>query len=64
MSIFARIKSRFTARAKALIGGALSWAGVNWIMSSAVGGLGTSTELLYIWHRSAIGYACNVGDAK
>lgn len=40
------------------------WAGVNWIMSSAVGGLGTSTELLYIWHRSAIGYACNVGDAK
>jgi len=30
MSIFARIKSRFQARAKALIGGVLSWAGVNW----------------------------------
>lgn len=42
----------------------LRWAGVNWIVSSAVSGIGTSAEILYIWHRGAIGYATNVGEAR
>lgn len=40
------------------------WAGVNWIQSSAVSGTGTSSEILYIWHRGALGYACNMGGEK
>lgn len=40
------------------------WAGVNWITSSLVTGLGTSSELLYVWHRRAIGYAVNMGEDK
>jgi hypothetical protein len=40
----------------------LRWAGVNWIQSSRVTGLGTSTELCYMFHRSAIGYSVNLGE--
>lgn len=40
------------------------WAGVNWIMSSKVTGLGTSSEICYMYHRSAIGYAVNIGEDK
>lgn len=40
------------------------WAGVNWIMSSRITGLGTATELCYMYHRDAIGYAVNVGEDK
>lgn len=42
MSLFARIKTRFQARAKALVSGALSWAGVNWTgdVISALNGAG------------------------
>jgi hypothetical protein len=38
------------------------WAGVNWLTSSQVTGVGTSTELCYMWHRAALGYAVNVGE--
>jgi hypothetical protein len=40
------------------------WAGINWIVSSRVTGLGTSSELCYMFHRNAIGYAINVGEEK
>ena len=38
------------------------WDGVNWMTSSLITGVGTSTELCYMWHRSALGYAINVGE--
>ena len=38
------------------------WAGINWIVSPLVTGVGTASELLYIWHRDALGYAINVGE--
>ena len=40
------------------------WAGINWIVSSRVTGLGTSSEICYMYHRRAIGYAINVGEEK
>ncbi len=40
----------------------LRWNGVNWMMSARVTGVGTATELCYMWHRSAMGYAINVGE--
>ena len=40
------------------------WAGVNWIVSSRVTGIGTASEVCYMFHRSAIGYAVNVGEEK
>jgi len=42
----------------------LRWMGINWMQSSLISGLGTATELCYIWHRSALGYACNLGEDK
>jgi hypothetical protein len=38
------------------------WNGINWAISSQISGLGTSTELCYMFHRNAIGYAVNVGE--
>jgi hypothetical protein len=38
------------------------WDGVNWIVSSRITGVGTSAELCYMFHRSALGYAINVGE--
>jgi hypothetical protein len=40
----------------------LRWNGVNWITSSLVTGVGTATELCYMWHRAALGYSVNVGE--
>ena len=40
----------------------LRWNGVNWIQSARVTGVGTSTELCYMWHRNALGYAVNIGE--
>jgi hypothetical protein len=40
------------------------WADVNWIVSPMVTGLGTSSEILYIFHRAAIGYSANLDEAK
>jgi hypothetical protein len=39
------------------------WADVNWIVSPMVTGLGTSSEILYIFHRAAIGYSSNLSEA-
>lgn len=38
------------------------WSGVNWIVSSRITGLQGSTELCYMWHRDALGYAINLGE--
>jgi hypothetical protein len=40
------------------------WAGINWIVSSRITGNGTASELCYMYHRNAIGYAVNVGEEK
>lgn len=40
------------------------WAGINWIMSSKITGVGTASELCYMYHKEAIGYAVNVGEDK
>lgn len=40
------------------------WAGINWIVSSRISGLGTASEICYMYHRNAIGYAVNVGEEK
>ncbi|RUU80011.1 phage capsid protein [Mesorhizobium sp. M7A.F.Ca.MR.362.00.0.0] len=40
------------------------WMGVNWAVSSRVTGLGTASEICYMFHRDAIGYAVNVGEEK
>lgn len=40
----------------------LRWRGVNWMTSPLITGIGTSTELCYMWHRDALGYACNIGE--
>jgi hypothetical protein len=40
----------------------LRWNGVNWAQSARVTGVGTSTELCYMFHRDALGYAVNVGE--
>lgn len=40
------------------------WAGVNWIVSSRISGKGTNAELMYIWHKGALGYAVNMGEEK
>jgi len=42
----------------------LRWAGVNWMVSSRIAGKGTANELLYVWHKDAIGYAVNTGEDK
>lgn len=36
--------------------------GFNWIVSPMLTGVGTSSEVMYAYHRSAIGYTCNVGE--
>lgn len=40
------------------------WADVNWIVSPLVTGIGTSSEILYIYHRNSIGYASSFDEAK
>jgi len=40
------------------------WAGINWIVSSRVTGIGTASEICYMYHRKAIGYAINIGEEK
>ncbi len=38
------------------------WAGVNWMISPLVTGVGTSAELCYMWHRAELVYSVNVGE--
>lgn len=40
------------------------WRGVKWIVSSKITGIGTANELCYVFHRSAIGHACNTGEIQ
>lgn len=40
------------------------WCDVNWIKSPLVSGVGTSSEILYIFHRAAIGYSASMGEEK
>jgi len=40
------------------------WADVNWIVSPLVTGIGTASEILYIFHRAAIGYSAALGEEK
>jgi len=39
-----------------------NWAGINWITTSRIVGKGTASEKCYLFHRDALGYACNVGE--
>ena len=36
------------------------WAGVNWIVSTRVTGKGTSSETCFMYHKAAIGHACDM----
>lgn len=38
------------------------WAGWNWIVSPLLTGANTSSELMYFFHRDALGYAINMGE--
>lgn len=38
------------------------WAGVNWIEHPNLVGKGTNAEQCYMYHKSAIGHAANIGD--
>jgi hypothetical protein len=38
------------------------WAGINWLVSSRITGLGTSSEICYMFHRNALGYAVRVQE--
>lgn len=40
----------------------LRWAGINWSQSARITGVGTASELCYMFHRNALGYAVNVGE--
>jgi hypothetical protein len=42
----------------------LRWSGINWIATSAISGVGTSSETCYLFHRSAIGHATALGDMQ
>lgn len=41
-----------------------NWMGLNWIVSPLVSGVGTAAEVLYMYHRRALGYAFNMGAEK
>lgn len=40
--------------------GYYSWNGVKWIVHPNIAGVGTSSEVCYMYHRNAIGHAANV----
>lgn len=40
------------------------WKGVNWIVQPELPGVGTNAEKCFMYHKSAIGYACNDGEIK
>lgn len=37
------------------------WAGVNWIVHTGLGSLGTDSEICLVYHKSAIGHAMDIG---
>lgn len=42
----------------------LRWYNINWMISPQITGVATTTELCYMWHRSALGYAVSMGEDK
>jgi hypothetical protein len=40
------------------------WMGMNWIVADVLQGAGTSAEIMYMYHRSAFGYAIAMGEEK
>lgn len=42
----------------------LRWFGINWIENPLVTGVGTASEICYIYHKSALGYAVRVQEEK
>lgn len=40
------------------------WAGVTWLVHSAVPGVGTSSETLFVYHKSAIGHGMNTAGIQ
>lgn len=40
------------------------WAGVNWIVHPNLSGKGTASETLYMYHKSAIGHACDMTSVQ
>lgn len=40
------------------------WADINWIKSPLVTGVGTDSEILYIYHRAALGYSASLSEEK
>jgi hypothetical protein len=40
------------------------WMGFNWIVSTQLPGIAGASEKLFFYHRSAIGYAVNMGEEK
>jgi hypothetical protein len=40
------------------------WKGVKWIVSSQIPGITTNAEKCFMFHRSAIGHAANVGEVQ
>lgn len=40
----------------------LRWFGINWIENPLVTGVGTSSEICYVFHKDALGYAVRVGE--
>jgi hypothetical protein len=42
----------------------LRWFGINWIENPLVTGVGTASEICYIYHRAALGYAVRVSEEK
>lgn len=40
------------------------WMSMNWIVADVLTGAGTTAEIMYMFHRSAIGYAIAMGEEK
>lgn len=40
----------------------LRWNGVNWAQSARITAIGTASELCYMFHRNALGWAVNIGE--
>ncbi len=39
----------------------VNWAGINWVTHPRVSGVGTSTEVCFLFHKSAVGHAFDTG---
>lgn len=40
------------------------WAGINWIVTTALTGMGTNDEYCYLWHQDAIAHIANTNEMK